>query len=178
MSFSRHFLVFKVSPAISSAIRLLLGLFVVISPSLAQTTAQPPTLADVRAKYLGAQVHISGMLVPPSAGRLYHYGNWRWAKKRPNGRYVPETETAWGLLGYGYERHPATVIAIQLSAKQDDKPWVDMLGNHHPAGELGPDFDFIVRFDGENGGTAMCTSHLETVDFDLAVVSPKPAAPK
>jgi hypothetical protein len=140
--------------------------------------AGPPTLAAARKKYLGAKVNITGLVVPPSAGLLHNYANWRWAKKRADGRYEPETTADWGLLPFGSERRPATIVAIQLSSRQNTGPWVDILGNRHAAGELGPDFDFIVRFDDDRGGTALCTSSLATVASDFTVVGPKLAVPK
>jgi hypothetical protein len=133
------------------------------------------TLANARQEYLGAKVRITGPLKAPSAGILRIYVNWLRAKKRASGRYEPETDADWGLLSYGAERSQATIIAIQLSTKQRKGPWVDFMGNRHEADELGPDLDFIVRFD-EGGSTAMCTSSLETVSSCFNVVASKPAS--
>lgn len=140
--------------------------------------AGSPTLAEARRKYQGVKVNITGLVVSPSAGLLHNFANWRWAKKRADGRYEPETTADWGLLPFGSQLRPATIVAIQLSSRQNTKPWVGILGNRHAAGELGPDFDFIVRFDDDRGGTALCTSSLFTVSSDFTVAGPQPPARK
>jgi len=142
-----------------------------------QSKPSPPTLAEARKKYLGARVTIKGPLEAPPAGLLANYVNWRRAKKGAGGRYEPETDAAWGFIPYGYEKEPATVIAIQLSKRQTGA-WVDILGNHHAADELGADFDFIVRFDDPRDGIAMCSSWLSTAEGDFYLIPPKPAAQK
>jgi hypothetical protein len=134
-----------------------------------------PTLADARKKYLGVKVTIKGPLEPPPPGLVAQYVNWRPARKRANGRYEPYPDST--RESYGAERDPATIIAIQLSNYQRKGPWVDILGNRHEADELGPDFDFIVKFD-EDGSLAMCATWLETAPANFDVVAQKPAKQK
>lgn len=156
---------------------LLAGVLLCLSVASGSQGKPPtPTLADARQKYLGVKVTITGPLVAPSAGLLRIYVNWCRAKKGAHGRYEPESTADWSRLGFGAERSPATIIAIQLSSKQPKGPWVDFLGNRHETYEFGPDFDFIVRFD-EDGAMAMCTSSLPTASSNFKVVG-KPGTQK
>ena len=157
---------------------LLAGVMLCLSASGGgQSKPGLPTLADARKKYLGAKVTIMGPLEPPPPGLVAQYINWRSAKKGANGRYEPYSTANWARLSFGAERELATIIAIQLTDHQRKGPWVDFLGNRHEANELGPDFDFIVKFD-EDGSLAMCTTWLEAAPANFDVVAQKPSTQK
>jgi hypothetical protein len=152
----------------------MLGLvFCLPAPGRGQAPAPAPTVATVRQKYQGKKVKITGPLVKPSAGLLYFYGNWVDAKRDAHGRYRPVSDADWAHLSYGAERRLATINAIQRSDIQPKDPWVDIFGDRHPASELGPSFDFIIRFD-DDGQSAMCTCSLKVTSACFEVVDAKP----
>jgi hypothetical protein len=132
----------------------------IATSGLSQGKPSTPPLVSARQKYLGAKVRIKGPLESASPGLLAMYINWRVAKKDPHGRYHGVTPVDSARLPYGYERHQATIIAVQLS----------------DAHELGPNFDFVVRFD--DGVIGICTCSLKTVNGNFAVVAPKPSPQK
>jgi len=152
----------------------MLGLvFCLPTPDRSQAQAPPPTVATTRQKYLGKKVRIKGPLLKPSAGLLNYYVNWVDAKRDAHGRYRPVSDADWAHLSYGAERRLATINAIQRSDIQPKDPWVDIFGDRHPASELGPSFDFIVRFD-DDGQLAMCTCSLKVTAACFEVVDAKP----
>jgi hypothetical protein len=131
-----------------------------------ETKSSAPTLATACQKYLGKKVNIIGPLEPPPAGLQARYVNWRFVKRGARGRYVEEG--SWASVPYGYEQKLAAIIAIQLSERQRNGPWTDILGNRHEANEMGPSFDFVVEF--EHGVFAMTSSWLETATANFRLV--------
>jgi hypothetical protein len=138
------------------------------APGQSQTKSESsaPTLASARQKYLGKKVNITGPLLPPPPGQLARYVNWTFAKRGARGRYVEEG--SWASVPYGYERKLGTIIAIQLSERQQNGPWTDIFGKRHEANEMGPSFDFIVEF--EPGVFAMTGSWLDTATGNFRLV--------
>jgi hypothetical protein len=148
------------------------GVLLCLTPSgWSQSKPPTPTLTSARQKYLGAKVTIKGPL-ESSPGLLALYINWRVAKQDTHGRYHAVSPVYSARLPYGYERHQSTIIAVQLSDDQPKGPWIDVLGNRHEANEIGPNFDFLVRFD--DGVIGVCTSSLESPGGNFDVVTPKP----
>jgi hypothetical protein len=137
---------------------VLLGL-----PASGLSQSKPPaaTLATARHEYLGASVKIKGPLESSSPGLVALYMNWRIAKKDPRGRYHAVSPISVARIPYGYERHQASIIAVQ---------WSDMQG------KSGPIFDYVVKFD--DGVIVVCTSSLESAKFNFEVIKPHPAATK
>jgi hypothetical protein len=139
---------------------------------LSQTNTPGTTLASAQQKYLGAQVRIKGPLESSSPGLSALYINWRIAKKDPHGRYHGVTRIDSGRLPYGYERHSATIIAVQWSDNQPKDSRLDVTGSSQTADQLSPNFDFVVRFD--DGVTGVSTCSLANVAGNFVVVTSKP----
>ena len=155
---------------------LIVGALLVSLAALAraQTKAPPPTIASVRQQYVGKKAKIHGPVMVPSAGQVGFYINWFHVKRDAHGRYQRESDAEWARLGYGAERWPATIIAVQWSEHQDNGPWVDIFGGHHPGGEFGPSVDFIIRFEDDHG-LAMCSSHVGLPSACFESIDSKPA---
>jgi hypothetical protein len=137
---------------------LFLAGFVLFMPASACGQSRPSasTLAKARQMYVGKKVAITGPHESSSPGLLALYKNWRSAKLGADGRYHPVSEEGWSHLPFGYERHQATIIAVQVSDQQ------------HKEKGYGVAYDFIVQFDDK--AIAMCTSPLDIAAGDFTVV--------
>ena len=149
-----------------TAVLFMIGL--VSLPAWGQGKAPAVTLPGARQKYVGKKIVITGPLQSPGPALLSFYVNWRLAKLGTDGRYRRVSADNSSHLAFGYERHQANIIAIQLSDDQQKGPWTDILGKRHE--EHSVSYDFVVKFD--DNVIAMATSSLDNPPGEVQVVVP------